>query len=345
MGNNRNLIVLGVVLVVLVGAYLLTRDRRPELDETGGFEELVETELSTDDVYTLELLLGGDPSQGFVVVQRDDEWFVSSHYDAPANLNKIRTLLGNLETVSGEPRSDDAGVLDAYALDDSSAYHVRILGEGGDPMLELLIGERSGQGCFVRRPGSNRVLLADHNFLSDFGVWGDERPAPKASSWIDLVAFEVERDEVRTIEIRGDEQTVVMTKEFVETEAAAADTMIAAGPEVQDPNAYEWRVTAPSDFVASKTRADGVLNAITNVRARDVVGDALEEDLGLGDDARSVVVTLADGTSHSLYFGETLGDDDSLLYFRVEDEALVWSLPEYVANNVFKTEDDLRAES
>lgn len=344
MGNNKNLIILVVVLVVLVGGYLLTQDRRPELDTTGGFVELIEGQLSTDDVYTVSVNLGGDPDEGFTAVQRDGAWVVSSHWDAPANLNKIRTLLGNLESVRGEFRSEDPDVLDAYALDDSSAYHVRVLDEGGAPLAELLVGKRSGSGSFVRRPGSDRVMLADHNFLSDFGAWGDTREAPTVTSWIDMTVVELDREAVRAIELDGSETALTLTKEFVEVETAPEDTT--ATDAGADPDAYEWKVTGPETFVASKTRADGVMAAMVSMRARDVVGDTLEPHFGLSEaDAQRVTVTMEDGTTHTLLFGAPTEEDDSMLYFTVEGEPLVWTVPDYVATNVFKAADDLKSES
>ena len=340
MGGNRNLVVLLVLLVLLVGGWFLTRDRRPELDVTGGFVELVEGTLSTEDVYTVAVAHGGDPESGFTVVQRDGDWVVSSHWDAPANVNKIRTLLGNLETVSGEVRSDDASVLDAYALDEANAYSLRVLDEGGQALTEVLIGKRSGSGSFVREPGSNRVLAADHNFLSDLGVWGDAREAPAVTSWIDMAVLSLDRGAVRTIELFDGGSRLAMTKEFVEVEATDDSTDVAP-----DPDAYEWRVSGSDSFVASKTRADGVMAAMVSMRARDLVGDTVEESFGLGDDARRVVVTLEDGTTHGLRFGQPLTDDEAQLYFQIEGEPLVWTVPDYVAKNVFKSADELKTES
>jgi len=339
MGNNRNLIVLGLVLVVLVGGYILTQDRRPDLDTTGGFVELVEGTLSTDDVYTLSLSKGDE--DGVTVVQRDGDWVVASHHDAPANLNKVRTLLGNLETVSGELRSEDASVLDAYALDDPNAYHLEVLDESGTPMAALLIGKRSGSGCFVREPGSDRVMLADHNFLSDFGLWAEDRPAPKADLWIDMAVVKLERDAVRTVELVTGDGPLVLTKEFVDLGSAAEDST----ETLPDADAYEWRVTGPEEFVASKTRADGVLASMVSLRARGLVGDTVLDEYGLGEAARKAVVTLEDGTSTTLRFGGVTPDDESLLYFQVEGQPLVWTLPDYVAKNVFKSAEELKTES
>lgn len=341
MGNNRNLIVLVVVLLVLVGGYVLTRDNREALDTTGGFVELVETTLSTDDVYTVSIAHGGEDD--VTVVQRDGTWVVSSHFDAPANVNKVRTLLGNLETVSGELRSDDATVLDAYALDDENAYALRVLDETGNALAAFLVGKRSGSGCFVREPGSNRVFVADHNFLSDFGVWGDEREAPKATGWIDMAVVSLERDAIRSIELETPDGRLMMEKEFVEVEPATVDSM--ATEAAPDPNAYEWRVTQPERFIASKTRADGVMASMVSMRARDIVGDTVTDQYGLGDEARRATVTMEDGTQMALLFGATSPDDDASIYFQVAGEPLVWSMPNYVADNVFKSAEELKTES
>lgn len=344
MQNNRNLIVLVVVLAVLGTLYVLTRDRRPELDATGGFVDLVAGMLSTDDVYTVDLALGGDPAQGVKIVQQSGTWVVASHFGAPANLNKVRTLLGNLESVEGEVRSDDASVLAAYALDDSSAYHLAVRNESGEALAELLIGKGTTNGCFVRLPGSNRVLATNHNFLTDFGVWGDDRKAPAASQWIDQVAFQVERDAVRAIELRGD-ATVVMVKEIEAPAVVAVDSLglPLAQPGEPDAEAYEWRVTEPTEFMAARSRADGVLNSLATLRARDVVATGeVGEEFGLGDDADRVIVTLEDGTTHTLLFGAALPDDSNLFYFRVEGESLVWSMPSYLRTNVFKKPEDLQ---
>ena len=347
MHNNRNLIVLVVVLAVLGTLYVLTRDRRPQLDTSGGFVDIVPGTVSTDDVHAIDLRLGRHPHEGLNIVQQSGSWVVVSHFGAPANLNKIRTLLGNLESVEGEVRSNDASVLAAYALDDSSAYHLAVRNERGEALVEVLIGKGTSNGCFVRLPGSDQVLAANHNFLTDFGVWGDDRSSPAASQWVDTVAFQVERDAVRAIELRGDE-TVVMVKEIEEPEpvpVAIANGAPQSIPGQADADAYEWRVTAPSNFVAARSRADGIVNSLVTLRARDVVATGeVGEEFGLGESASRAVVTLEDGSTHTLLFGAGLPDDTNLFYFRVEGKPLVWSMPSYLRSNVFKTSEELRVQ-
>jgi hypothetical protein len=342
MGNNRNLVTLVVVLVVLGALYLITSQKREHLDETGGFRDVIEGTLSTDDVFGVRVWQGRNPDGGFDLAKRGDSWVMNSRFDAPANLNKIRTLLGNLESLDGEFRSDAASVLDDYALSDSLAYHLHVRGEDGQNLVELMIGKRSGAGCFIRQAGSNEVLLGSHNFLSDLGIWGDERGDPDAKSWIDLLAFSVERSDVRGIGLSQDGSRIVMDKEFPEPVAAEGDSVEAVEP---DPESYEWRVSEPRNFLATKSRADGILNSLISLRARDVVlrGEAPAE-YGLDESADQVLVRLEDGTQKVLLFGADMADEQGQFYFKVEGEDLVWSMPEYLKGNIFKSVDDLKME-
>ena len=85
---------------------------------------------------------------------------MNSRFDAPANLNKIRTLLGNLETLDGEFRSEAANVLEDYALSDSLAYHLQVRGEDGQPLVDLLIGKRSGANKRSSGPSHQHGVMA-----------------------------------------------------------------------------------------------------------------------------------------------------------------------------------------
>lgn len=331
MSNNRNLIILVVLVVVLGVVYALSSQRRPSLDTSGGFADLVEGTLSTDEIGSIAIGRGGE---GFTMVNGESGWIIEDHFGAPANLNKIRTLLGNLESFSGELRSDDGSVLESYALDDSQAYHLRI-----DELVDLKIGKRAGAGCFVREGGSNRVYATDHNFLSDFGVWGDDRPVPEVSAWVDLVAFEAPRDQVTKIRIEGDE-TVTLDRELIIAETG--DEGEEAAPAGSPGENYEWRING--DFIGSRSRGDAVLSALVSVRARDVLGRGdSPEGSGLADPDR-ITVTLEGATEVTLLFGDAVADLEGQVWFRVEGQELIWAVPEFVKGNLFKTADELRAE-
>lgn len=332
MGSQRNLIILLLVFVGLGALYFVGSRSRSELDTSGGYVELVEGALSTQEVFGVKIRKGEE--EGFTLVKRGDQWFLPGQHDAPANVNKLRTLLGNLETASGERRSSDAAVFGDYLLGDSEALHLQIQDEGGSDLLHLLIGKRSGNGGFVRFADSNEVLRVDHNFLSDFGIWGEEITSPAHGTWIELAAFKANRDDVRTIELSWPDGPLVMSKEFAETALDSTGSVV-------DPAGYEWRVGSPSNFLAKKTTADGILGSLVGLRARDVVGSAEPDSLGawgLGDAADHALLRMADGSEHDLLFGSPKGEDQ--FYFQVAGESLVWSMPNYLRGNIFK---DLQA--
>jgi len=336
MGNNRNLLILAVLVVGLGVIYALSSQRRPSLDSSGGFVDLVEGTLSTDELRLISVRQGED---GFSLVNGDAGWVVEDHFAAPANLNKIRTLLGNLEGVTGELRSDDAGVLESYALDEAQAYHLSIDGVDDESLVDLLIGKRSGSGCFVREADGSRVYATDHNFLSDFGLWGDERPVPEVKDWVDLTAFEVSREDVTRVRIEGD-VPLVLDRELVvmETESEEEVDALAGSPGEN----YEWRING--DFVGSRSRGDAILSTLISVRARDVLGRG-ENPEGSGLDVPSrVVITLDAAAEITLLFGHPVEDMDGQVWFRVEGQELIWAVPEFVQTNLFKTADDMRAE-
>jgi hypothetical protein len=333
MSNNRNVIILVAIVVALGALYALSSQRRPSLDTSGGFVDLVEGKLSTDEVQRIELAGGGG---GFTLVNGDGGWIVENHFGAPANLNKIRTLLGNLESFTGELRSDEAGVLASYALDDSSAYRLTI-----DDRVDLLIGKQAGSGCFVRMGNSDRVYVTDHNFLSDFGLWGDERKAAEVSSWVDLLAFQVTREDVTRVVIEG-EETVTLDRELIVSEEAEEEAEESEVPAASVGDNYEWRIN--SDFIGSRSKGDAILSSLVSVRARDVLARG-ENPEGSGlDDPDRVTVTVEAADDLVLLFGGPIEEMTGQVWFRVEGQDLVWAVPEYVKNNLFKTADELRAE-
>ena len=337
MINQRGLIAIVSAFVLLGVLYYFTNRSRSSLDESGGFVDLVEGPISTEEVFSVTIRKG--QSGGFTLAKRGDEWFMPSHSDAPANVNKLRTLLGNLESAEGEVRSEVADVLADYQLGDDQAIQLLLQNESGANILHLLIGKQSGSGGFVRRAGSDQVLRLSHNLLSDFGVWGEEITEPERNAWIELTAFRAERDSIESVELNGPDGLVSMVKEFEAASPAAVDSL--APPAA--PLNYEWRVQKPRSFMAKKTSADGIVGSLVNLRARDVVGPAVEDSLGvygLGDAADRVVLRMRNGDEHVLLFGAPKGEDQ--FYFQVAGKPLVWSMPSYLRTNIFKDANELK---
>jgi hypothetical protein len=340
MGSKRNLIVMGILLVGLVALYLLTSRHRTNIDTSGGFVDLVPGKLSTDEVFGIEAYRGRTRDKGLTLARQGDAWTVTSRFGAPANVNKIRSLLGNLESLEGEVRSDSPTVLADYGLSDSLALHVVLKKESGEARLHLLLGKRSGNGSFVRQDGSDKAIMASTNILGDFGIWGDETPDPDPKLWLDLDAYKVDREQVSQLALLSGGKSLELKKEVSQPPPTTAP---ADSNAPKTPPTYEWRVTKPTSFLALKTRGDGILGSLVAVRARDMADpNVTAEQTGLGAKADRAVLTLSTGVTDTLLFGADLPSDTTQLYFRVAGKDRVWVVPNYIKQNVFKKPEDLK---
>jgi hypothetical protein len=281
----------------------------------------------------VEVYRGGREEEGILLAKQGDEWTLPRRFGAKANVNKVRTLLTNLETLTGEIRSDSPDVLGDYGLEDSTAVHVVLKGESGDQLLHLLAGNRTkGSSVFLRFADSNEVLVGGQNLLGQFGIWSESNVDPDVASWLDLAAFSVGREDVQSLSIRGEGRTLALHKEFEATDDSTATP----------PTEYEWRVTQPKEFVAMKTRADGILSSLATIRARDVAPPPEEPAVyGLDEGADRVTITKNDETTVTLLFGDEVPDEEGQLYFMVEGEATAWKVPDYIKRNVFKDPKEL----
>ena len=334
--NNRNLMILLVILIVLAGGYWLTKGNRRALDQTGGYVDVVPGQLSTDSIYGLTVYRGSSPEQGFSLARQGDDWVMTTRYGAKANVNRLRTLLTNLENLEGNLRSTDPSVLSDYGLDDSTAVHLVLKSESGDEVLHLLLGKPSAGGGFVRLAGSSDALLGNRNLLSEFGIWGEDNKNPVVSTWLNLEVFKPDREKVHGLVLRQGKNTIAMQKVF--QEEAEGDTTAA-----KQPPSYEWEVTKPKHFTALKTRADGILTTVVNMRARDVASvPASLDDYGLGESADRVEVKMDDGTTAVMLFGKEGKDAEGQFYFKMKDDDHYWLVSDYVKGNIFKKLSELR---
>ncbi len=334
--NNRNLAILLVILIIVAGGYWWSKGHRRALDQTGGWVDVVPGQLSTDTVWGLSVYRGSAPDEGFTLARRGDDWVMTTRYDAKANLNRLRTLLTNLENLEGDLRSDDPTVLADYGLDDSTAVHVVLRDESGNELLHLLLGKPATGGGFVRLEGSSQALLANRNLLSEFGIWGEDNKNPVASTWLDLEIFKPDRNEVVGLVLHHGRNVIAMHKVF--EEKAEEDSTETAKPPV-----YEWEVTRPKHFTALKTRADGILTTVVNMRARDVAPAPDDpEEYGLGKSADRVEVEMKDGTTHVMLFGKEAEDADGQFYFQMLGDDRYWLVADYVKGNIFKKVEELR---
>ncbi len=342
MSKTRNLIILVVVLVALGGINLLQRASHHQKTSRPATEVLIKDNFTADDLDRITLGQGTDEVT-VDLVKNPDGWVVSSSWDVKAATNRIDGLLKTLSGLSGEYRSDKAAVVGDYGLADSVAVHIRGY-KDGNPVFSLEVGNRSqGQpGNFVRTTGDNAVYLSTVNMLSPLGIYGDPA-APKGRQFMDLQAFKEDRLAVDRIILDDGGHTLEMKKDFALTQPDSSDTT-GAGPTI-DRSTWEWELVKPHQKALAKTKADGVLGSLINIRATDVADPGADPGLyGLDKPSRSATLVENDGNMVILEFGnnrEAAGDLPAGTFMRVQGDKTVWVVSDYITKNIFKSEHDL----
>ena len=347
MLKNRTLIVLVVVLVVLGVISLLqsiSHDRSTSRSHTSS---VLTGSFTTDDMQKITIGYGADAAV-VVLDRRPDGWVVRSGYDHRANPDRVENLLTNLSDLQGEFRSDAPDVLVDYGFTDTTT--VTITGyttDGDEPTFAVEIGKRPerSQGNFIKTPNSSAVYLTTKSILGAVGLYGGPK-APENKFFYDLDAHRCDRLEVDAITMQDGDSIITLERE-VQTPEPAADDTTGIVTEA-DRNVYEWKITEPETRMALKTRGDGVLGAVSTIRAVDIADPAVDlATYGLAEPQKRATIRLQDGTERTFLFGakrEAEGDRQAGYYFQVAGEPTVWIVNEYLLNNLFKSYEDLLPE-
>lgn len=269
MINNRNLSILGLVLVALAAVYIWQQAAHRSRTSRPSTAVIIEGTYTKDDLS--RVTVGRQENEAAVdLVRTPTGWVVASSWDAPASADRVDALLKALSGLAGEYRSDNAAVLADYGLSPGVAVIIKGYGGDGSQAFALEVGNASqGQpGNFVRLPGSDTVYLSTAGVLSQVGLYGGP-DLPKAKHFLDLQAVKEDRLAVDRIVLTDAGKTLEMAKEFADPPAAAAapaDT--AAAPVGPDRMTWEWKLTAPRKTALAKTKADGDRQAGTWMRVR-----------------------------------------------------------------------------
>ena len=336
--SRRNLILLVLALVVLLGANLLQKTRHRQAVTSSDTRAVIEADYRSDDINRIVLAWGADTTS--VVLERlPDHWVTRSAFGHPAADRKIADLLGTFAGLQGEFRSDNPALLTDYGLGpDDQILRLTLFGKEWEPVFDLELGAQApdGQGVFAREPGSDTVFLVRENVLGRLGMYsGPGRP--ESRFFLDLAVHACDRKDIEAITLHVDDTSLAMEKVFA---PAPGDTT-----GVPDRSNWEWVLTAPERRPLAKTKVDAILSALTNVTAADVADPREQlEGYGLWKAARRVEVGLADGTTWELRVGDAApaGEGGAVDHWcMTSEDRTIWLIREFKINQIFKSLDEL----
>ncbi len=345
MIKTKNLMILGVALVVLLGINLMQKSDHKKATSQSSVAELVASGFVPDDLNSITVGYGqNDPS--VVLNNTPTGWVVDTAWNAKANLARVETLVRNLTGLTGEYRSDSAEVLADYGLGADNAVVIRAYNPAGEIAFALDVGHKPERypGNFVRQPDNNKVYVSQKNLLSHLGIY-DKPEAPESRYFLELQALQEDRLDVDRMVIDRGDQRLELLKIFAQdpvTEGAED------APATFDRNTWEWRLAGEQSAAVAKTKVDAVLNSLVAIRANDLVDPSVDPaTYGLIGDARKAELTLQDGRTLVMVFGndrEAEGTAPAGTYMQLAGEQTVWVVTEYVMTNIFKDLDELLPE-
>jgi hypothetical protein len=331
MIGRRTLGILAVALLVMIGLAWMTSQRRNAAVPGGGFVDVLPG-VDAGRISILRAWLGESTDDAIELQRSSDGWIVASAWGWKAKDDLVQSLLDDLAGLSGESRSTSPDVLADYEIDDETGLHVTAQGDAGSELFHLVVGKASNRGgCFVRRAGSDEVLLTSASLRSSFGVWGDDPKPPESKRWIDLRIHKAERNDVDEVVITDGGKPLTLEKVFEEPAEEGGEV---------DRTKWTWKPDAAGEFDKGKT--DGLVSTLCNLYANDVVEPGDLDRYGLGEDARRAELTFHDGTTTKIWFGSTKADDDKFVYVRVGDEGDPAEIYKSTVDRVFLDRSELK---
>jgi len=345
MIKTKNLMILGVALIVLLGISLMQKSEHEKATSQSSVSLLVADGFVPADLSRISLGFGSQ-TEAVVLSNTPTGWVVDTAWQAKANLPRIETLVRNLTGLTGEFRSDSAEVLADYGLDPDNSLQIRATNPGGELVITLDVGRKPERatGNFVRQPDNDKVFVSQKNLLSQMGIYG-EPAAPQNRFFLELQAMQEDRLEVDRMVVDSGTERLELLKIFAVEPAAAgaADSL----PSI-DRNTWEWRLVGEPEAALAKTKVDAVLNSLVAIRANDLVDPQVEAaTYGLAEPERRAELHLQDGRQLVLNFGDDRPAVDGApagTYLRLAGQSTVWVVTEYAVKNIFKGLDDLKPE-
>ncbi|HSN72179.1 MAG TPA: DUF4340 domain-containing protein, partial [Steroidobacteraceae bacterium] len=243
----RRLAAVGVLAVLAIGgAFWLAGQRSLERDVSSeplypGLKE---------DIDQLEGLRVYGPGDTVVVTvtRVDDRWQVLERGGYPADASRLRNLFRDLaaanriEQKTAQPeRYAELGV---EGIEGSDAGGVRIVLEGVDPDVDLIVGKQaSGRGgSYVRRSGDAASWLIDRTLA-----------VPRSpAEWLDRAVIDIGADRIQSAEIAADGSEY----EAAKASRADADFAVTGVPEARQ--------------LSSPGAANGLATSLQRLEADDV---------------------------------------------------------------------------
>jgi len=268
--KEKNLIILCIVFVVLVGLVFFKKSMKPQIPTTEEITDLIAPSINSDSLTEIIIRLGdgksddADKPKNVHLAKDGEHWTVKTHFGVYARDQVITRLLEKFDQLRGELRSNRKDILGDYGIDDEQAVHVQLHRQDAD-YIDLAVGtQKSGyQNNFVRMGKTSAVYVVNENLLAALGVRGEDKDQKlDTNTWIDKRITHLDPNDVVGVTI---------------TEGSGAEerTAIDINRELVD-GKKQWKSTIAYDFGLSASKIKKVIEVFNNTYAQEVVAPDVE---------------------------------------------------------------------
>ncbi|MDP4180003.1 MAG: DUF4340 domain-containing protein [Bacillota bacterium] len=276
MRTFRNVIILAVVMVALVGAFIGVSMKKGK--DTSNNESQPTTKLTPlmeakkDDIveYTIE-----NQGDKFTVAHKGTDWTLV--YPAGVNFSKVETenMANNAASISSSKLvEENATDLSKYGLNHPAVFTVKTK-DGKVQVLEIGNNTPTGDGAYVKLKDSNKVYVVDINMVSPMKV-------SKYFFW-EKTLFNMKTEDIKTLSLeRGGK--------------------IAFKVNLHDDK--KWYLTEPMEGAANSSKLEPYLNELPSLTADSIEEDKPKDLAEFGLDKPTYIMTIETKTgTKKLYLG------------------------------------------
>lgn len=307
MIKKKNLILLGIIIIVLIGAllcvnFLLKEKETPTADLSSPSSSSVEIfKVDEDSVSEIHAEVGGEM---FSFVKNGDTWQLNGFPDVKLKQSSVNTLLSNLATVTGEKKiTDSAEDISIYGFDEPLASYTLMLNSGENKTLLLGNQDPVSQSYYFKMSDESAVYMVystrGSTLLRELSYYRDD------------TLLSVNIASLNYISIHSGGSTIELElRTSGEGENQTSD----------------WWMTKPRQKKTDSQRvSENILTKLENWSIKEFVFDGTENDAQYGLSSPAGIILLKDSTGAAQTF-EIGSKTDENRYIRVSGSSSVYTV-------------------
>ena len=315
--NFRNTLILLIIFALLLGTFLLLRNRKPEEKEIE--KNINETyAIKRDEIRKIRLSFKDENTRPFLIAKdTENKWQLAEPIQAEADQDEVEVLLDDLLNKRVKQTLENETDLSKFGLD-KPTVQVELWATGEEPYKKFLIGDKAiGYSVYLKEKSASSVITIESSALTDL--------SKPYTDFRDDTVIGFSLGDVKGITLSYPEQKSIICS--LNPEGA-------------------WMVDASSDFQAKadKTEIDDILDALKNLKVKVFEADGVTNLSQYGLDKPRIEATVMlgeDKTSKTLLVGKNVPETNRV-YVKRQNSNSVFSVNKDIVSDLTKKAYDLR---